>query len=228
MAERARPSRALAPGEHPWLAAWLPVLLPGGLVLFLSSRPHLPLPTTIPHLDKAAHFTEYALLGWLLRRALSMTLPGGRGATGVAIALVALLGRGRRVVPGHGHRAGTRARWIGWPTCSAGATGAVVVAPLGSAAGRIRPRRRGSGRGEAVNLDHLAGFRRTHRCGELRAHRTPAAGAALRLGAPPARPRRRDVPGPARPGRPGAGRLPPRRRRRPIRPSGRGAWGASS
>lgn len=93
MAERARPPRPPT-GEHPWLAAWLPVLLLEALVLFLSSRPHLPLPTTVPYLDKAAHFIEYALLGWLLRRALSMTIPGGRGATGVAIALLALLGAG--------------------------------------------------------------------------------------------------------------------------------------
>ena len=99
MAERARSSH-LPSGEHRWLSAWVPVLVLEALVLFLSSRPHLALPSTIPNLDKVAHFAEYAVLGWLLRRALSMTFPGGRGATAVAIVLVALLGAGDELFQG--------------------------------------------------------------------------------------------------------------------------------
>lgn len=112
--------------EHRWLSAWLPVLLLEALVLFLSSRPHLPLPSTIPHLDKVAHFTEYALLGWLLRRALSMTLPGGRGATGVAIVLLAFLGAAdelfQSTVAG---RDSSRWDWLG--DLFGGTTGAAVA-----------------------------------------------------------------------------------------------------
>jgi VanZ family protein len=123
--ERARSSHLL-PGERRWLSAWLPVLLLETLVLFLSSRSHLPLPGTIPHLDKAAHFTEYALLGWLLRRALVMTLPGRRGATGIAIALVAFLGAGDELfqgtVPG---RDSSPRDWLG--DLLGGATGSVVA-----------------------------------------------------------------------------------------------------
>jgi VanZ family protein len=96
------------------------------LVLFLSSRSHLPLPATIPYLDKAAHFTEYALLGWLLRRALAMTLPNARGATGVAIVLVALLGAGdelfQSTVPG---RDSSSWDWLG--DLLGGMTGAAVA-----------------------------------------------------------------------------------------------------
>lgn len=38
-------------------------------MLFLSTRPRLAVPGSIPHLDKAAHFAEYALLGGALFRA---------------------------------------------------------------------------------------------------------------------------------------------------------------
>jgi VanZ family protein len=96
------------------------------LVLFLSSRSHLPLPTTIPYLDKVAHFTEYAVLGWLLRRALSMTLPGGRGATGVAILLVAILGAGDELFQGTVvGRDSSPWDWLG--DLLGGTTGAVVA-----------------------------------------------------------------------------------------------------
>jgi VanZ family protein len=125
VAEPFRPS-PLPSGDRRILAAWLPVLLLEALVLFLSSRPHLSLPSAIPHLDKAAHFTEYALLGCLLRRALAMTLPGGRGATIVAIFLVALLGAGdelfQSTVPG---RESSPMDWLG--DLLGGATGAVVM-----------------------------------------------------------------------------------------------------
>jgi VanZ family protein len=99
VAEGAR-SSDVSSGERRWLSAWLPVLLLEALVLFLSSRSHVPLPAAIPHLDKVAHFIEYAALGWLLRRALAMTLPGGRGATWIAIVLVAILGAGDELFQG--------------------------------------------------------------------------------------------------------------------------------
>ncbi len=93
MAEGARPVGVAAGGRR-WVSAWLPVLVLEALVLFLSSRSHVPLPRTIPYLDKAAHFVEYALLGWLLRRAFVMTLRHDRGATAAAIVLAAVLGAG--------------------------------------------------------------------------------------------------------------------------------------
>ena len=132
MAERPRSSDIL-PSERLWLSAWLPVILLEALVLFLSSRSHLPLPTTIPNLDKLAHFTEYAVLGWLLRRALAMTLPGGRGATGIAIVLVAFLGAGDELfqgtVPGR-----DSSPWDWLADLLGGTTGALVA--------RLQDRRR--------------------------------------------------------------------------------------
>ncbi len=125
MAERARFSH-VPPAGHRWLSAWLPVLLLEALVLFLSSRHHLPMPATIPHLDKVAHFTEYALLGWLLRRALALTLPGGRGATGIAVLLVVFLGAGDELFQGTVvGRDSSPWDWLG--DLLGGATGAVVA-----------------------------------------------------------------------------------------------------
>jgi VanZ family protein len=125
VAERVPPSHG-SPTGHRWLSAWLPVVLLEALVLFLSSRSHLPMPATIPHLDKVAHFTEYGLLGWLLRRALAMTLPGGRGATGIAIVLLALLGAGDELfqgtVPG---RDSSPWDWLG--DLLGGTTGAIAA-----------------------------------------------------------------------------------------------------
>jgi VanZ family protein len=83
-----------------FFSAWLPVLLLEAVVLFLSSRQGLALPATIPHLDKVAHFGEYALLGWLLRRALVITHPGWRGATALTIIVVAILGAGDELFQG--------------------------------------------------------------------------------------------------------------------------------
>jgi VanZ family protein len=125
VAERVRPSR-VPPAGNRWLSAWLPVLLFESLVLYFSSRPHLSLPAGIPHLDKVAHFAEYALLGWLLRRALAMTLPGRRGATAMAIVLLALLGAGdelfQSTVPGRDSSAWD---WLG--DLLGGTTGALVA-----------------------------------------------------------------------------------------------------
>jgi VanZ family protein len=75
------------------------------LVLFVSSRPHLSLGTAgLPHLDKVAHFVEYAALGALLYRALRLS--GGRRVEALlgTAALAALLALGdeifQRRVPG--------------------------------------------------------------------------------------------------------------------------------
>ena len=89
------------------LSAWLPVLLLEAAVLFVSSRPGLTAPATIPHLDKAAHLFEYALLGGLIHRAWRVTGRSRRGAGVVAILLVALLAAGaaRRQAMGPGRDA---------------------------------------------------------------------------------------------------------------------------
>lgn len=99
MAEPAGPSR-VRPFGWRFFSAWLPVLLLEALVLFLSSRSGLALPGTIPNLDKAAHFGEYALLGCLLRRALAISYPGWRGMTALTIVAVAILGAGDELFQG--------------------------------------------------------------------------------------------------------------------------------
>lgn len=86
------------------LSAWLPVLLLEAAVLFVSSRPGLAAPAAIPHLDKAAHLFEYALLGGLIHRAWRVTGRSRRWAWLVSMLLVALLAAGderlQAMVPG--------------------------------------------------------------------------------------------------------------------------------
>ncbi len=55
-----------------WL--WGPVALYLGLIFLLSSLSHPLGPIQLGHLDKVAHFSEYAMLGALLARGLSGTL----------------------------------------------------------------------------------------------------------------------------------------------------------
>lgn len=74
------------------LSAWIPVLLVELLVLYLSSRPNLHLTSVVPHLDKPAHFVEYAVVGGVLYRALRMTGAGRSFALGWTALLVAGLG----------------------------------------------------------------------------------------------------------------------------------------
>jgi VanZ family protein len=57
---------------------WLPVGAYLVLIFGLSSIPHLAPPGDIANSDKIAHFSEYAILGLLLFRALSA---GGRSRT---------------------------------------------------------------------------------------------------------------------------------------------------
>lgn len=83
------------------VSAWLPVIGLECLVLFLSTRPHLAVPGSIPHLDKAAHFAEYALLGGLLQRALSLSGVGRNRAWALVGLLAAGLSAGDEWVQSH-------------------------------------------------------------------------------------------------------------------------------
>jgi VanZ family protein len=91
------------------------------VILFLSSRPGLPVSLPGPHLDKLAHFVEYAALGALLFRALRLS--GGRPrdavlATWGLIAVLALGDEGLQGrVPG---RDSSLADWLA-DVCGAGA-----------------------------------------------------------------------------------------------------------
>ncbi|UCF79394.1 MAG: VanZ family protein [Candidatus Eiseniibacteriota bacterium] len=52
-----------------FLRLWLPVLGYVTLIFALSSTSGLPGTKLFPHMDKAAHFVEYAILGFLVGRA---------------------------------------------------------------------------------------------------------------------------------------------------------------
>lgn len=69
-----------------WLRAWGPVLLYGALIVFLSSRSDLP---KVRLSDKLIHFCEYALLAFLVSRALFLLAPH-KGAVRAALWAVAL------------------------------------------------------------------------------------------------------------------------------------------
>ena len=66
---------------------WLPVLAYIGLILFLSSQPHLQAPFEFQNADKLCHVLEYLGLGWLLARAWRVTAAGQRP---LALALIAI------------------------------------------------------------------------------------------------------------------------------------------
>lgn len=78
---------APSPGFRLFVRYWLPALAYVALVFSLSSMPALRPPVRFPNADKVIHMTEYAILGWLLVRALR-TLPPLSGA--LAAGLVAL------------------------------------------------------------------------------------------------------------------------------------------
>jgi len=59
------------------LVLWGPVVLYLGLIFLLSSLSHPLGPIQLGHFDKLAHFSEYAVLGALLARALAGTLHRG-------------------------------------------------------------------------------------------------------------------------------------------------------
>ena len=81
----------MAPAVPKSLVRWSAVLLWGGLIFYLSSRPpeSVPLPSLFWGEDKILHALEYALLSFLLARALGF---GGRRAAMVAIVLASLYG----------------------------------------------------------------------------------------------------------------------------------------
>jgi VanZ family protein len=60
------------------LLLWLPPILWGGLIWFVSSMPHLTIPKQIvfPNIDKAAHLGEYTIFSFLLTRAFVLSFIG--------------------------------------------------------------------------------------------------------------------------------------------------------
>lgn len=85
--ERGRSGRRL-------LLAWGPVVAFECAVLFASSRPGLNAPGGLDHLDKGAHFLEYATLGALLYRGLRLSGASPSRAIAIAFGAAALLGAG--------------------------------------------------------------------------------------------------------------------------------------
>jgi len=69
------------------LSAWLPVATYAALIFTLSSIPSLAPPGHVANADKAAHFTEYALMGGLLARAWGRTLADRRTLLRVGLAV---------------------------------------------------------------------------------------------------------------------------------------------
>lgn len=67
--------------------AWILTAAVGLGIIFLSTRPNLHPGPGVPHLDKVAHFVEYALLGWFAAGALRLS-----GIAAVPAALLALVG----------------------------------------------------------------------------------------------------------------------------------------
>jgi VanZ family protein len=96
------------------------------LVLFLSSRRDLHLPALIPHLDKLAHFVEYAGVGGVIYRALRLSGGGSTSSVGRTLLLVIGLGWGDEWFQSH-----IPGRDSGWPDWVAdilgGACGACVA-----------------------------------------------------------------------------------------------------
>ena len=76
------------------LRFWLPVVLYAGLIFWASSQPSVEAPAVIPHLDKLIHLVEYAVLGWLLARALihASRIPNRGAIKALVICLVVLYG----------------------------------------------------------------------------------------------------------------------------------------
>lgn len=74
------------------LRFWSPVVLYAGLIFWVSSLPNLQAPALFPHTDKVIHTVEYALLGWLLARALThTTATKGAGTVWVLVVALAIL-----------------------------------------------------------------------------------------------------------------------------------------
>jgi len=68
------------------IVSWAPILLYSGLIFFLSSLSHPPIPGGIPNLDKILHLVEYSVWGFLFSMALRTTWPGLSFRTGIVLA----------------------------------------------------------------------------------------------------------------------------------------------
>lgn len=71
------------------LGAWAIAAGLAAAILLLSTRPNLHPAPLVPHLDKVAHFVEYALLGFFTARALGLS-----GMKAVRAAILACFGAG--------------------------------------------------------------------------------------------------------------------------------------
>lgn len=102
------------------LAAWIPAVAWAALLFLLSSRPSLPAPD-VPHLDKAAHFAAYAVMGLLLAFATDRS----RWPLWIAVALGAAYGAADEVhqmfVPGRSPSV------LDWVADAAGTLAAVLL-----------------------------------------------------------------------------------------------------
>ena len=74
-------------GDRLTARRWLPPLLWAGVIVLATSMPSEVVPRQVSTFDKAAHFTMYAVLGWLLTR--HATLPAGRWVAPALAVIVA-------------------------------------------------------------------------------------------------------------------------------------------
>ncbi len=74
------------------LMAWILTLAVAIAIIFISTRPNLQAGPGVPHLDKVAHFVEYALLSWLAAGALRLSGFAAGPAAGLAFVGAALFG----------------------------------------------------------------------------------------------------------------------------------------
>ena len=76
-----------------WISAWLPPVCYAIIIFYFSSRSHLPsfLPN-FPFSDKLLHGGEYAIFGFLIYRAVTMSPRRPRNVRGrVALALILVI-----------------------------------------------------------------------------------------------------------------------------------------
>ncbi len=72
--------------------AWILTLAMALAIILISTRPNLQVGPGVPHLDKAAHFVEYALLSWFVAGALRLSGVAARPAAILAFLGAALFG----------------------------------------------------------------------------------------------------------------------------------------
>lgn len=113
-------------GDRLTARRWLPPLLWAGVIVSATSMPSDIVPTQVSAVDKAAHFSMYAVLGWLLTR--HATQPAGRWLA-PALALIVASGFGaidewhQQYIPGRS------TEYADWQADTlGGAAGAIVYA----------------------------------------------------------------------------------------------------